>query len=164
MPGRAGERLPAPCSGCAWAGRPLTFRKISASEARGRNKKIFLFKGQSRRLLKRCFQIALLTGFTQINGNQGRRWVVRGHRDHKRARCAWWQRLCSTYSDSIVEGLRGDLVAQQSLGTSADEGRCWGSESGQHHEDKGHGLRAEAVRAERGHGTARNTGSARGPA
>lgn len=65
----------------------------------------------------------------------------RGHRDHERAQRAWWQRLCSTYSDSIVEGLRSDLVAQQPLGTSADEGRCWGSKSGQHHKDKAYELR-----------------------
>lgn len=43
-----------------WTKRPLTFRKISASKARGRNKRIFSFKGQSQQLLKRYFQIGLL--------------------------------------------------------------------------------------------------------
>jgi len=51
---------PGELGSCAWARRPLTFRKISVSKARARNKKIFLFKGQSRRLLKRYFQVCLL--------------------------------------------------------------------------------------------------------
>ena len=45
---------------CTWTRRPLTFRRILASEARARNKRIFSFKGQSRQLLKRYFQIGLL--------------------------------------------------------------------------------------------------------
>ena len=49
-----------PLNICTWPRRPLTFRKISASKARGRNKRIFSFKGQSRQLLKRYFQIGLL--------------------------------------------------------------------------------------------------------
>lgn len=69
LPGRPGE-----LSGCAWARRLLTFRKISVSKARARNKKIFLFKGQSRRLLKRYFQVCLLgcdRVYTQVNVSCG---------------------------------------------------------------------------------------------
>lgn len=42
-----------------WTRRPLTFRKISASKERARNKRILSFKGQSRQLLKRHFQTGL---------------------------------------------------------------------------------------------------------